>query len=191
MQSLNLTLLHWMAAGYEPQAWLLLAGCVLARGGATLGVLVTIWAFWRRPGERTHIVAVWGAAIAASILTHAIASRLGMQRPFVLGLTPVYIWHSASAAMPSTHACVMATVAFLFLRHAALLDFGGVLLALALLTGWARIYVGVHFPFDVLAGFLLAGVLAGLFAAAHLVVRRLGASALDRRVTPAVMGRQP
>ena len=56
----------------------------------------------------------------------------------------------------------------------ALRDIGIVLMALALLTGWARIHVGVHFPFDILAGFLLAGVLTGLFAAAHHVVRRSG-----------------
>jgi undecaprenyl-diphosphatase len=167
VESLNLALLQWMAAGDEPTGWILLAGCVLARCGATLAALVTAWAFWRRPGERGHVVAAWIAAGVASTLSHAIASRLGVQRPFALGLTPAYIWHGASAAMPSTHACVMATVAFLFLRNAALRDAGAVLLALAALTGWARIYVGVHFPFDVLAGFLLAMVLAGLFAAVH------------------------
>ena len=188
MESLNLALLQRMAAGDEPTAWMLLAGCVLARCGATLCGLVTVWAFWRRPGERGHVVAAWLAAGAASMLSHAIASRLGLQRPFALGLTPVYIWHGASAALPSTHACVMATVALTFLRHAALRDTGCVLLALAVTTGWARIYVGVHFPFDVLAGFLLAGVLTGLFAAAHHVVRRLGTSGIDGR---ADLRRQP
>ena len=172
MQSLNLALLHWLAAGHAPDDGLLLAGRVLARCGATCGVLVMVWAMWRRRDERAYVAAVWIAAGVASVLSNLVADHLGLQRPFALGLTPAHIPHGASAALPSSHASVMATVALTFLRNPALRDIGIVLLVLAVLTGWARIHVGVHFPFDILAGFLLAGVLTGLFAAAHHVVRR-------------------
>lgn len=174
MQSLNVTLLHWMAAGHEPTDWVLFAGCVIARCGATVGVVLMAWAMWRRPDERGYVAAVWIAAGAASVLSDVVANQLDLQRPFALGLVPAHIPHGASAALPSSHASVMATVALTFLRNAALRGTGIVLMALALLTGWARIHVGVHFPFDILAGFLLAGVLTGLFATAHRVVRRPG-----------------
>ena len=174
MQSLNVALLHWMAAGHEPTDWVLRAGHLLAHHGATVGVLLMAWALWRRSDARVYVVAVWIAAGAASVLSNVIADHLELPRPFALGLVPAHIPHGASAALPSSHASVMATVALTFLRNAALRDIGIVLMALALLTGWARIHVGVHFPFDILAGFLLAGVLTGLFAAAHHVVRRSG-----------------
>ena len=35
--------------------------------------------------------------------------------------------------------------------------------AIALVTGWARIYVGVHFPFDIVAGLALAVVITAVF----------------------------
>ena len=41
---------------------------------------------------------------------------------------------------------------------------------IAVLTGWARIYVGVHFPLDIVAGLLLAGAIA----AALWVLQQLG-----------------
>jgi hypothetical protein len=41
MQSLNIELLRWMAAGQELTPWLLLAACMLARCGATLCGLTT------------------------------------------------------------------------------------------------------------------------------------------------------
>ena len=54
----------------------------------------------------------------------------------------------------------MFTLAFAFLYRPALRKAGVGLLALALITGWARVYVGAHFPSDVLAGVLLALSLA-------------------------------
>jgi undecaprenyl-diphosphatase len=45
-----------------------------------------------------------------------------------------------------------------------------ILLAWALIIGFAQIYVGVHFPSDILAGFLL-GILCGFLA--YLIYRIL------------------
>jgi len=44
MQSLNVALLHWMAAGHEPTDWVLRAGHLLAHHGATVSVLLMAWA---------------------------------------------------------------------------------------------------------------------------------------------------
>jgi undecaprenyl-diphosphatase len=44
--------------------------------------------------------------------------------------------------------------------------------AIALVTGWARIYVGVHFPFDIAAGLALAVVITALFWVLSIGVRR-------------------
>jgi hypothetical protein len=52
----------------------------------------------------------------------------------MLKLTPAYIAHGASAALPSTHACLMATLAFIFLCRPTVRPFTIVLLALAAAT---------------------------------------------------------
>ncbi|SCK56743.1 undecaprenyl-diphosphatase [Variovorax sp. HW608] len=107
----------------------------IAVGGSWLCVAVMGWVAWRHPAQRAYVMATLCAAAVASVLAHS----------------------------PRTHACVMFTIALIFCMRPALRVAGIVLLAIGLVTGWARIYVGVHYPFDVVAGFLLAAALAGVF----------------------------
>jgi undecaprenyl-diphosphatase len=65
--------------------------------------------------------------------------------------------HAAGQSFPSDHATAafgvaLATWAFLDRR------WGGVLFAAAVLIGFARVYVGVHYPVDILGGLLAAFV---------------------------------
>lgn len=66
-----------------------------------------------------------------------------------------------SAGTASAHSANMAAVAAVFLlRHG---KWGGIWLSVAILTGLSRIYVGVHYPSQVLLGWgcgILIGVLA-------------------------------
>jgi undecaprenyl-diphosphatase len=50
---------------------------------------------------------------------------------------------------------------------------GAVAFAAGILTGWARIHVGVHFPADIPAGLLLALVLVAVFGGLEHVGRRV------------------
>lgn len=164
MSTLNNVLLLWLAAGDDPNAWALLAGSMFALWGSAACAAVLIWTGWQHPTERTYLASVLLAAGLASLLSHAIAARLHLPRPFVLGIVPAYIAHSASASLPSTHATVMFFLGFAFLLRHELRRAGALMLVLAAVTGWARVYVGVHFPFDILAGVGLAGALSFGFA---------------------------
>lgn len=164
----NVSLLQWMAAGDDPNSWVLLAGSFFALWGSALCAAAVLWAGWHARAQRPYLAAVVVGAGLASLLSHEIAALLNMPRPFVVGLVPAYIAHSASAALPSTHATVMFFIGFAFMLRARLRPVGWVVLMLAALTGWARIYVGVHSPIDILAGIALAGVLAGALALLNL-----------------------
>ncbi|VTU22052.1 phosphatase PAP2 family protein [Variovorax sp. PBL-E5] len=165
MSTLNIALEQWMAAGDEPTPWVLLVGCVFALWGGWFCAAIVGWAAWRRPEERAYILGLMVAAGVASLLSHGLASYLHLPRPFMLDLAPAYIVHSGRGSLPSTHATVMFTIALAFLLRAGLRNMGVPLLLLATLTGWARIYVGVHFPRDILAGLLLAVLVVGVFVA--------------------------
>jgi undecaprenyl-diphosphatase len=99
----------------------------------------------------------------AVLLALGLAMALGHvyheARPFVSdGDTRLLISHGADNSFPSDHATLVFAVggAIVWWRR----GMGLVCLGLALLTGISRIYVGVHWPLDVL-GSALAGVLAG------------------------------
>lgn len=162
MSALNVQWLLWMAAGDEPAAWPLLIAWLAAVWGAWACAAGLAWSAWKQRPERMYFALVAAGALLASLLSHAIAAHFGVQRPFVAGWVPAYISHRASAATPSTHATVMFFIAFALLFRENLRRLGGAMLAMACVVGWARIYVGVHFPLDILAGIALAAPLAGV-----------------------------
>ncbi|MGJ7582795.1 phosphatase PAP2 family protein [Variovorax sp. RHLX14] len=120
------------------------------------------WTWWRQRPYRRYVIGTAVACGGAAILAHAIATWLKLPRPFMIGLSPAYIEHGSRGSLSSTHAAVMFTVAMLFLFRPSLRRMGAVLFFVAVATGWARVYVGVHFPVDIVAGLLLAIVYATL-----------------------------
>jgi len=184
--ALNLQLFHWIAAGHAPHPALLQFAIGLALGASWLSIGLMAWAAWRRPTERGYFIAVCLLAAGAGMLAHALAAASNLPRPFMVGLSPSWLNHGHRGSMPSTHATVMFAVAFCFLWRPRLRAFGWVMAAFAALTGWARIHVGVHFPFDVAAGLLLGGALAALLALADTAVQRVRRRiALSRRAAMA------
>ena len=166
MENLNLALFELLSAGAAPHPFWLGLASWMAQKSAWLCLAVFAWAAWRRPAQRWHVLAVMLAAGIASLVSRNLSESIGLPRPFMVDLGAAHIEHGARGALPSTHASVMYTMAFMCLLRRPLRPAGWLLLAVATLTGWARIYVGVHFPRDIAAGMLLGGVLAlGLDAA--------------------------
>jgi membrane-associated phospholipid phosphatase len=115
--------------------------------------------------------AVWGADLAASSLKRAVHRP----RPYgAVGHVHLLVGRASSASLPSAHATTSfggATIlALLFPRLA------GPLFAAAALVAFSRVYVGVHYPGDVLAGALLGSAIG----AAVWLLARLAASRLRR-----------
>ena len=125
--------------------------------------------------ERIYGCAIVLAALLASALAHSLADSLGMARPYMVGLGEPRIPHGARGALPSAHATVMFTVALLLWLHPVLRPTALAVTLLTLLTGWGRIHAGVHFPFDIAAGLLLALLLAAAVYVAFKLVTRTAA----------------
>ncbi len=117
--------------------------------------------------RRWWLSGVIGAAalLAGQLLRTSLATAIGRSRP------PAADWisHPSGYAFPSGHTTSSALVAAglgaaLYLRARSP---AGRVAAIVVPGGWAaavgisRIYLGVHWPTDVLAGWLLAAVLAG------------------------------
>ncbi|QSI31099.1 phosphatase PAP2 family protein [Variovorax sp. RKNM96] len=188
MNALNLTLFHWLAAGSPPTPAVLSVASAFALWGSWLSALIVAVALWRHRVDRAYLCIVAAAAGLTSLLSHAIAMSLDVPRPFVLGLAPAYIAHSGRGSLPSTHAAVMFMVAFAFMLRPSLRKLGLPLLALAAITGWARVYVGVHFPLDIVAGLVLGAAVAGTAAIGRWLFRLLTLRAEPGSVTHQASG---
>jgi membrane-associated phospholipid phosphatase len=172
MQALNIALFQAIGAGHTPNSEVLWLASIVAESASWLCVALMGWVAWRRPSQRVYAMVTLVVAAAAAMLAHALADAIAMPRPFMVGLSPAHIEHGARGSLPSAHASVMFTVGLLFCLRASIRKIGLAIVAIAVLTGWARIYVGVHFPLDIAAGLLLAGGIAAAFWACQQLGRR-------------------
>lgn len=101
------------------------------------------------------------ASVGSSYLISAlIGFGYGRARPFA-SLTDAHQLIATSffhKSFPSSHATVAFALAFtVFWFNRPL---GVILLALAFLVAWGRVFVGVHYPFDVVVGAFLGGIVS-------------------------------
>lgn len=175
--------LHTVMADYATYgvvlfAVLLIIGFLLARSSGTLPKVAS--ALWAAGGM--------GVALA---LNQLVAHAADEPRPFVaLPHVLTLVHHSADAGFPSDHAVMAGAVAAgLFLVSRTL---GWVSAAAAILIAFARVYVGVHYPQDVLAGLALG---AAVVLVTGLLVRPLllvALTAITRtRLRPALLAQHP
>jgi undecaprenyl-diphosphatase len=126
-------------------------GLVFVVVGAVLALL------WRRPW---FLVALLAAAAAAAGLSYELRQWIGRERPPLVYPEPkplVGVPHSG--AFPSGHAATAFACATVLAWASPRLRIPAFVLAAAI--AWSRVYVGVHWPLDVLGGALL-GVLVAI-----------------------------
>lgn len=124
--------------------------------------LVIAWVRADRSARRDLLQLLLAAAIALA-LARVVAHVWPQPRPFALHLGTQYLAHGNDPGMPSDHTTLFWSLALaaLGLRRYAVWAFP--MLAIGLLVGWSRVYLGVHLPWDILAAFPVA--LGGALAA--------------------------
>lgn len=127
----------------ESLIWLIPAGLVVG---------------WLRGNDATREAVI--EATVASVLALALAQLVGMvwvcPRPFMIGIGNTHLAHVADASFPSDHMTLWWTVSFCLITHAALRGIGILLSLLGIVIAWARIYLGVHFPLDMVGAAAVA-----------------------------------
>ncbi|MFD7338869.1 phosphatase PAP2 family protein [Streptomyces violascens] len=157
----------------DAPSWLDRATAFVGEYGILLGlVLVVLWCWWsvRRGEDRQSAVVsvagiVWAplAAGIAVLVNIPIRGFVERPRPFLdhKGLD-VLVDGKSDFSFVSDHATLaMAIGAGLFVANR---KFGLIALGLALLEGFCRVYMGVHYPTDVVGGFALGTAVALLLA---------------------------
>ncbi len=166
------------AVGRASGTWL-----IYAMGAALAGRAAYAWHRRHRHGKKGDLcvepAALLIRAVAAAICAFLTKEVFGLlwfrPRPFVTlhAVHQLAAETATSTSFPSGHSSFAFALAFSVLFDEPV--FGGILLVVASFVAWGRVYVGVHYPLDV-----IAGVFVGLFWA--FVVRKVARRVNDEKL---------
>lgn len=163
MEHLNHTLFLGLAAPAHP-GLLMLALAKFFGEYAIFVVPLLLATGWLRGNE--HSRKIWLEAsvsmLAGLLINQFIALLWPHPRPFMLGLGHNLLAHAANSSFPSDHLTGLWAFSFSLLMHRSQRMTAVALALLGLPMAWARIYLGVHFPLDMLGAALVAGFSAWL-----------------------------
>ena len=145
-------------------SWLHPFAVAYAKDGIVVFAALMVLAFWRaRQGQDLagEAGAAWAgaAALVALGLGQLIGGAIDRDRPYEnLAHVHVLVSRTTDFSIPSDHATAVGAVAIalLFVDR----KIGIVAAVLAVLMAATRVYVGAHYPTDVLAGLALGGLVA-------------------------------
>lgn len=156
---INQSLFFAINAGPDTPAWV--ASAVSAAGEwpvyIAMAVLVLLFLMSNKQ-QRWQLITVGATVVAAIVVTWIIRDIWPHPRPFVLGLGNTLEQHAPNASFPSAHGTFMFAVCFGLRLLTPFKRVSWVMAGLALLVAWARIFVGVHFPLDMVGAFIVSGL---------------------------------
>jgi len=146
--------IHWLTGNWFIDT----LNCFIAVGAPYIFALVLMIVYLF--GNKDKALYAFYTALLGLGINFLITAFYFHPRPFMVGLGRPLLRHGIETSFPSDHATMAFCVAFSFLLSTDL-KLGGALFLLALVTGFARVYTGLHFPLDVAGSFVVA-LVAGL-----------------------------
>ena len=153
---LNLSLFSWINASPEATNTSIHFAIFIANDLLYCMILLFAW-FWLRGNYDTkkQILKAFIFTSIAILISQCISHVYYHPRPFVMEVGRTLIYHAPNGSFPSDHMLIFSSIAFSYL-FSAQRKLGIFLLVMAWLVAWSRVYLGVHFPLDMLGAFLLA-----------------------------------
>jgi undecaprenyl-diphosphatase len=128
-------------------------------------VLLGCWAQWRPDWQRAAALAGVAALVALGV-GQLVGMLLPRARPYLVTSATVLVTHAPDTSFPSDHALLAFAVTTVLamagpsLRSRAGRTLGAWLFAFSLVVLVARVYIGVHYPTDLIGGALLGAASA-------------------------------
>ncbi|MCD0502187.1 phosphatase PAP2 family protein [Bordetella petrii] len=169
LETWNIVMFQLLRGTPGSPAAAILAATWLAELPVYVACAILLWAMARRK-DWMMLLPLSVACLAARLLEILAAAYAYHARPFAAGFGPPLTAHAANNSLPSSHVAFVWLLAVVSTRWnnrrltAVLAVLGGA-------VAWARVFVGVHWPLDVVA----SAVTAAVCGAAGLALQRLAA----------------
>ncbi len=156
-ENLNNELFQFINAPDHPASWIVLVARILAEWVVYAAAIwmVATW-IWTNRNFRFGLLDAFLAAIIGLSINQLIGFFFYHPRPFDLHLGHQFLVHGTETSFPSDHAVFMFSLTFTLLMSTAGRSWGWLFLMFGLGVSWSRVYLGVHFPFDMLGAFAVA-----------------------------------
>jgi len=123
-----------------------------------IGLLFCLWFIGR---QKEALYAGYATTLAV-LINFVIGEFCFHPRPFMDNLGVALVSHKAENSFPSDHSSFVISIALMLCSFKSTRAFGVVSLILALWCGLARVYCGVHYPFDIV-GSIAVSIIAVSF----------------------------
>lgn len=120
--------------------------------------LFVLWCWGRRREAAFRALCV---SLIALGLGQLISTVYFHPRPFMVPIGHTFAQHAADASFPSDHGLLMFSASFAFLLSREWL-LGSMMLVIGLVIAWSRVYLGIHFPFDMLGAAVVAAIASSI-----------------------------
>lgn len=156
LDQLNLYLFHILNVPDQASIWMINYASLIAHDLVYLFLLIFAIAWFRGSYEvKTGIIKAFIFTATTLLMSEVLSAVLNTPRPFVMDVGRTLIEHAPTGSFPSNHMSIFSGIAFAY-YFSPQRDLGRILIWTAWLVAWSRVYVGVHFPIDMLGAFLMA-----------------------------------
>ena len=174
MENLNHHLFLWINASANAAHWQIVAATLFAKwwiGLLPLGVGMSVLC---RSQKLRDVLFFSVVSVCVGLLLNYLIGYVWFHpRPFAVPIGQTFLQHANNASFPSNHLTIIwSFAAFLLYCHYRKLGWS-IAVLIGLPVAWARIYLGVHFPLDMLGSAVVGAVSAGLVYKLHETLRSL------------------
>lgn len=128
-------------------------------------VPLSLLIIWLTGDERRRAAAL--RAFCVTFFALGVNQLIGLvwqhPRPFMIGIGHTFLDHAPDSSFPSDHVTVFSCIALTLLLE-GVTRYGVAMVFAGLIVAWARVFLGVHFPFDMAGAAAVAGVSFALLA---------------------------
>lgn len=156
LENINYALFALINATPSSSWWAIEVATFIAKDLIIIVPLLVVAMWLWGPNQRQLVFKVMLALALSLSISWVIGHLFPHDRPFVDGVGYNFLHHAADDSFPSDHGTVIFTFALAFLFWHRVWS-GTLLLVIASAIAWSRVYLGVHWPLDMLGG-LLAGM---------------------------------